>query len=176
MYIKKSEMKAYEYIKKTREYLNYLEDHINNVRKAFQEVAEACKDMWWVKEDYSFHELREDVCYHDLSKFSQQEFVPYREEFFPIKNEVGWFFSEAQEHHKHCNTHHYESVEIDLDVIHMIIDWTAMGYKFNNTAQEYYEKNKDKINLSYYHKKLMLEIFDRLKKCKKIKKKRGKKL
>lgn len=50
------------------------------------------------------------------------------------------------------------------DIIHMVIDWTAMGYKFGDTAQQYYESNKDKIELSDEHKMFMYEIFDRLNK------------
>ena len=136
MYIEKGEMKAYEYIEMTRSYLDYLEEHFDNIRKAFQEVNEACEDMWWTIDDCTWHELREDVYFHDISKFSQQEFIPYRANFFPVENEESNDISEAWKHHKCCNTHHHESIETDIDVIHMVIDWTAMGYKFNDTAQE----------------------------------------
>jgi len=37
-------MEAYEYIKKTREYLDYLEDHIKNVEKAWEILQEKCKN------------------------------------------------------------------------------------------------------------------------------------
>ena len=45
----------------------------------------------------------------------------------------------------------------------MVIDWTAMGYKFGDTAQEYYEANKDKIvikEIALYN--FMYEIFDKI--------------
>ena len=32
-------------------------------------------------------------------------------------------------------------------IVEMVIDLTAMGYKFGNTAEEYYEKNKKNIEL-----------------------------
>jgi len=41
-----------------------------------------------------------------------------------------------------------------------VIDWVAMGFKFNDTAKEYYEKNKHEINLPDWAIKLMYEIFD----------------
>ena len=44
----------------------------------------------------------------------------------------------------------------------MIIDWMAMSYKFEDTAQEYYEKNKDRINLPDYVEKFIYEIFSRI--------------
>jgi hypothetical protein len=44
----------------------------------------------------------------------------------------------------------------------MVIDWTAMGYVFNDTPRQFYEKNKSNIKLSEKQKKFMHEIFDRL--------------
>jgi hypothetical protein len=42
-------MKGQDYIDKTREYLNYLEEHLENVRRAFCELSDICVGMhWWV--------------------------------------------------------------------------------------------------------------------------------
>lgn len=159
-------MAGQDYIDQARKYLNYLEEHLNNVKRAFQEVSEACKDMWWVSDDYLWHTFRSEVEWHDVSKFSQHEFTQYADKFFPTKHEpMEWHdngFDKAWEHHKKHNRHHHETAMMSLDIVHMVIDWTAMGYKFNDTAKEYYEKNKDKINLSKEHKKFLYEIFDRL--------------
>lgn len=80
-------------------------------------------------------------------------------------------FDKAWEHHFKVNKHHWDHwcynwelnesgiplsecelstpLEIpDRYIIEMICDWTAMGYKFNNTAKEYYLKNKNKIKLN----------------------------
>jgi hypothetical protein len=164
MFIEKGQMKADEYIKKTRDYLDYLEEHIGNVRKAFCELSDKCRDMWWVSDDYQWYTFRDEVIHHDLSKFSRQEFVQYRDSFYPVRNsdKLNSRMEDAWEHHKKHNTHHHESVKNFNDIIHMVIDWTAMGYKFGGTAQQYYEANKYKISLSDEHKKIMYEIFDRL--------------
>ena len=45
----------------------------------------------------------------------------------------------------------------------MIIDWVAMGYKFGDTAEQYYNSNKDKIDLNEDQLLLMFEIFGKLK-------------
>jgi hypothetical protein len=163
MYIEKGDMKADEYIEKTREYLDYLEEHIDNVRKAFCELSEKCKDMVWILDDDQWHTLREEVLHHDISKFSQHEFIQYREAFFPINasEKINSRMEDAWEHHKRKNTHHHETAKTFTDIFHMVIDWTAMGYKFGDTAQQYYEANKDKILLSKAHKDFMYEIFDR---------------
>jgi hypothetical protein len=44
----------------------------------------------------------------------------------------------------------------------MVIDWMAMGIKFNDTAQSYYEKNKDKIDLPEKGVKFIYEIFEKV--------------
>jgi len=161
-YINKEHMKGHEYIRKFREYLDYLEEHFENVRRAFNELSDKCDGMWWVGDDAHWFTLREQVCNHDLSKFSKQEFTGYRRAFFPIEGEAQYEITAEWEHHKYANSHHHESVKNGMDVIHMIIDWTAMGYKFGDTAQEYYEKNKGRIDLSDEHIEIMYEIFNKV--------------
>lgn len=159
-------MKGKDYIEKTREYLNYLEEHLNNVQFAFTEVSDACNGMFWVGDDYAWHNMRAEVMAHDLSKFGKEEFVQYRDQFFPVcdedKEKSG--FDAAWENHKTKNRHHHETAQNYTDLIHMVIDWTAMGYKFGDTAKEYYERNKDKISLLPEHEAFIYEIFNRIEK------------
>lgn len=161
---------GHEYIKQTRAYCDYLEEHFNNIAKAFDEVAEACSDLLFFADNYDYHTLREQVKQHDLSKFSAEEFTQYREKFFPVKSTNLFYipfmlsdFAQAWEHHYTNNTHHWESATTELDVIHMIIDWTAMGYKFGGTAQLYYEANQHKIKLQPSLIEFMYTIFNKLK-------------
>lgn len=162
MFIEKEQMKATKYIKTTRQYLDYLEEHIENVRLAFCELSKACDGMWWVGDDYQWHTFRMEVMHHDLSKFSREEFVQYRDSFYPVcaSDKTNSRMEDAWEHHKRKNSHHHETVHTYMDIVHMVIDWTAMGYNFGDTAQQYYESNKDKISLSEDHKKFMYEIFE----------------
>jgi len=157
-------MAGQDYIDETRRYLDYLEEHLRNVQTAFTEVSNACDGMSWVGDDYSWHTLREDIIYHDLSKFSKEEFTQYRDTFFPVSDadKGNCDFDLAWENHKEENHHHHENAENFLDIVHMVVDWTAMGYKFGDTAQQYYERNRDKISLADDHRVFMLEIFDRL--------------
>jgi len=55
-------------------------------------------------------------------------------------------------------------VETPLDVVRLIINWTALGYETGKSAQQYYESHKNKIILSQNHANLMYEIFDKLNK------------
>ena len=159
-------MSGQDYIDQTRLYLNYLEEHLENVRRAFNELSVACEGMWWVGDDCAWHTLRQQVEDHDLSKFSIEEFVQYRANFFPISDFDKKYsgFDKAWENHKLENHHHHETASTFLDIVHMVIDWTAMGYKFGDTAQQYYEANKDKIKLSEDRVRFMYEIFGRIEK------------
>ena len=178
MFIEKEHMIGQSYINKTREYLDYLEEHFDNIRKAFQELSVACDGMTWVGDDNTWHTLRHEVCHHDISKFSTEEFVPYRNRFFPLDTatkEDKDAFNKAWIHHYEANEHHWEYINslsdelvsrkpglIERYLIHMLIDWTAMGYKFGDTAQEYYEQNKHKILLKPEQVEFMYTVFDRL--------------
>ena len=161
---------GHEYIKQTRAYCDYLEEHFNNIAKAFDEVYLACKQLNFFMDDYNFHTLYREVELHDISKFSAEEFTQYREKFFPVKvlnlfyiPVMLYNFTEAMEHHYTKNTHHWESATTQLDVVHMVIDWTAMSYKFGGTAQSYYEANKHKIKLQPDLIDFMYTIFNKLK-------------
>lgn len=168
MYIDR--MKGQDYIDKTREYLDYLEEHLQNVAKAFQEISSACDGMVWVGDDYTWHTLRHEVMMHDISKFSAEEFTQYRSKFCPIDGEVEHDFDNAWKHHQLKNTHHWQSIRRDkkypgiteMDLVHMVIDWTAMGYKFGDTAEAYYRANADTISLTEDEIAFIEEMFERI--------------
>ena len=160
-----------EIIEKTQEYLSYIKEHVLNVRKAWGELQEKCKDMRFMWDDYYFFSISDEVDFHDISKLSEQEFVQYRKSFYPTDTEPKYDISEAWEHHKNKNPHHWENwtsikwvdnPTVEVHMVHMVLDWMAMGYKFGDTAQEYYESNKDKIKLPDYAVKFIYEIFSRI--------------
>lgn len=141
----RAEMKAYAYIKASREYLDYIEEHLINVAKAFSELSDACDGKeHWVGDDYSWHTILHDVTQHDLSKLSKEEFVQYRDYFFPVnssdKENSG--FDLAWENHKQENHHHHETASGYHDLVHMIVDWISMSYKFKDDPRKFYEKTK----------------------------------
>ena len=163
-----------EVIQKTREYLDYVEEHILNVQKAWKHVCEKCKDMRFVWNDYYYHTIDAEVEIHDLSKLSEEEFTQYRRAFYPTdfeKTSGRYELGSAWEHHKENNPHHWENWTTDnhfqpngweIHCVHMVLDWMAMGYKFGDTAQDFYEKNKDKIVLPDYAVDFIYEIFKRI--------------
>ncbi len=161
-------------IRKTREYLDYLEEHYLNVQKAWKEIQDKCKDMRFVWDDYFFATINCQVINHDESKLSAEEFTRYRNKFFPAvgedKNEKD--FNIAWEHHKKRNLHHWQTwtkenlhyIDWETSIVHMVIDWMAMGYKFGDNAKQYYESNSSKIKIDDKAKDFIYDIFNRLEK------------
>ena len=159
-------------IQKTKEYLNYIEDHYNSVQKAWKIIQEKCDEKCFpfLYDDFKFFTLDKQIKEHDLSKLSMPEFVPYRQTFFPVspeeKEKAKTDFAMAWEHHKANNDHHWEnwtkdkSMGIELCVAHNVCDWMAMGMKFNDTARDYYDKNKSKMQIPEWADTMTCEIFD----------------
>jgi hypothetical protein len=107
--------------------------------------------------------LSTDILFHDASKFSDEEFIPYRMRFHKTEEEdkkykedaeyatmVEDAFQVAWEHHYQHNNHHtkfwmYDEVDGKLvkrdspkpmsvpAILHMICDWSAMSIKFQDT-------------------------------------------
>lgn len=169
-----------EIIKKTREYIDYIEEHYLNVQKAWEIIQDKCKGMRFLQDDFVFFGLDTAVKKHDISKFTKEEFIPYRDKFFPVEGIVvnSKSFELAWEHHKEKNDHHWQTwtelvkdettlaaTYADIYIVHMIVDWVAMGMKFGDTAEQYYETNKDNINIPKKYEKFMYEIFEKIKEC-----------
>ena len=165
-------MSLLEEIQKTREYLDYIEEHYLNVQKAWKEVKGKCSNMRFIRDDFYFNFLDSEIKDHDESKLSEAEFVPYRNTFYPVKGQKKPGLGKAWEHHKEKNYHHWETWtqhsktnnpnEWEVHCVHMVVDWMAMGYVFEDNAKEYYEKHKDDINLPHYAIEFMYKIFDKL--------------
>ncbi len=162
-------------IKKTREYLDYLERHYNNVQKAWKLINDKCAndDFRFMHDDYVWHSIDGDVKHHDNSKLSAQEFVQYRQHLYPTEEEkqfTGWDaqFKKAWKHHLIKNSHHWETLVqldkhpyADMYAVMIVVDWVAMGFEEGMLdARDFYEKNKAKIKLPEWAIKLMYEIFD----------------
>ena len=153
-------------IHKMRQYLDYIEEHYDNVLKAL----EVAKTKWQTEpviyDDFRFSCLEYEVRRHDLNKLSAEEFVAYRKEFYPTdaeklirkeipeeQDKIDQQFEVAWAHHKMTESYHWQTINTetefsDVQLAHMILDWAAMGYKFGDTALTYYEKNRVKIDFS----------------------------
>lgn len=145
-------------------YQVYILEHKDNVITAYRKLI---KCPFIDLNSYQFHALERNVSNHDMSKFSVEEFEPYRMKFFPINDEekesADILFDAAWKHHYRNNYHHWNYWrEINesmgkINIIEMACDHIAMSMKFGGTALDWYkeQKEKNKINLlpgeeSYY--------------------------
>jgi len=151
-------------------YINYYLNHTYNVVLAWKDIRMPLIENK-VIDEFEFNKINEQIIWHDNSKISKEEFNAYGVKFFPLstteKNQEE--FKKAWEHHKENNLHHHQSLK-DYNgpyrkcyLIEMICDWIAMGWETGNLAQDYYQNNKEKIDLDGEDKKIIECIFELIK-------------
>ena len=153
-----------------KEYEEYLETHISNVKKEY----EIFKEHLLTESDLTVEELEmldEQISNHDASKYEDDEFYPYLNHFYPTagvedneeKYDMAW------NHHQKSNPHHWQYWILQKDsgeqkilnmpenyVIEMLCDWSSFKYKNpKSTAYKWYNDNKDKMMLSDNTRKLV---------------------
>lgn len=146
---------------KEMEYRRYIDEHLFNVKLAFEQY----KDLLCKALNVSVSSLGELIQRHDQSKFEDIEFDAYRNWFYPCDGEERDkdLFDEAWEHHYLNNPHHpqywvRENYIEDMPPIYiaeMLIDWQAMKIKFGGNNYEYYLQERDKKPFSENTKKIL---------------------
>ena len=147
---------------KVREYDNYIVEHRDNVRIAWKKYCEEIADTLTISPDH-INIINVNILEHDKSKYSPYEFEPYRQWFYPMKDEEKdkLAYDKAWLHHIANNPHHWqywvninddgsiEAIEMDdVYLVELFCDWVAMSYKFHNNPNDYYGERKDKIILA----------------------------
>lgn len=164
-------MSIFNILKKQREteYKEYIKNHINNVHIVWASLKSNpnFKDLVLEELQLSDHEyenmiliLDHDIEQHDKSKYDAEEFDAYRKEFYPVtpeekednKNNMKRAFVHHYTHNHHHWDWYYENKCEDKmpakNIIHMIVDWAAMGLvPGNDSTIEWYNKNKNDIHL-----------------------------
>lgn len=144
-------------------YLAYIENHVSNVYKVYQQIKGDLKSIITLTDD-EWKTLEHNILEHDASKYSDEEFEPYRAHFYPVdedeKKSSEEAFEEAWKHHYSVNPHHWNYwltnaegnpgnvLEMDkIYLIEMICDWMAMSLVKGGTAKSYYEEHRWGISL-----------------------------
>lgn len=160
-----------ERLRKEQEYLNYINEHIDFVKKAYvlYMVPLLANDRNNISSLVSDEELKNairqlslTITTHDASKFSDAEFDAYRAKYHPTKREsqiddeeykkiMEDKYQEAWKHHYQTNEHHPQhwvdsetGVPTDMSlgaIIEMLCDWEAMSLKFSTNTLEWYEND-----------------------------------
>ena len=178
-------MDGLKWLEVLRSYCDYVEEHLRNVGKAWVILQGALPHAAVIWDDHKFWTTHAMIEEHDLSKMYSAEFVQYAEWFFgpygkdydihddggegEVKHKAALAnFKHAWRNHKSMNRHHWQTWptapvrfpgERECHVVCMVADWMAMGMKFGDTAEEYYEREKNKINLPEWAVELLQRIF-----------------
>lgn len=142
----------------SKEYNKYLQEHKNNVAKAFYWIQTNLPEL--LTGDYDYE--RQICVAHDKSKSDSEEYETYDEYFYGDNQsyEVKQKFNYAWLHHIHKNKHHWQywilnnddpnEGEIFLDmpynyIIEMICDWWSFGFGANDLGSLFSWYNEHKI-------------------------------
>ena len=182
-------MDGFKKTKILRDYCDYVDGHLCNIATSWTLLQEKCKSMSFIYDDHQYHNIDKLIKEHDLSKLSDEEFVAYAEWFcgphgqvydpaihgdaggeWDIRNRKKAAFDLAWGHHQMHNPHHWQNwtklkdmadpKENEWHCVCMVVDWMAMAIDFGDTAEEFYEKNKDKINIPMWARNFLRLIFD----------------
>lgn len=145
---------------KRNEYRQYIQTHISNVMKAFEEFGEQVCEA--IGADYD--KVKALVLIHDESKFSEIEFEPYRQKFYPTDAEKDVMmdaneYDKAWLHHLNNNPHHPECwiipeeggnkcVDMPVEYIaEMLFDWESFYYLGRGNSNSFYYEKDNKNGL-----------------------------
>lgn len=148
--------------RKEFEYMQYIQEHKNNVALAFMKYGDKLCELLKIRKI----DLSRCITCHDESKYSEEEFNAYRNWFYTCSDEEKdkKAFDEAWKHHYKNNPHHPEywdhgnGVIDDMPPVYiaeMLCDWEAMSMKFNGNTYKYYLKERDKKPFSENTKKIL---------------------
>lgn len=156
---------------KEQEYLDYINEHISFVNKAFEMYMLPLLNMNNISTLVSDEKLKKAITdlqplisTHDASKFSDAEFDGYRMRWHPTKTEeakqkedqelqvtIRERYEKCWEHHYTVNAHHPKhwvnpetgiAKDMSLDaIIEMLCDWEGMSLKFKTSTLKWYENN-----------------------------------
>lgn len=113
-------MKQEQVKQKENEYYRYVQEHISNVKKCFNELVgiielnDDCGNIkcgrWFNASVHNSRIIHNAISKHDVSKLSTEEFDGYRQFFYPVDGDKKDrnVFDKAWEHHFRNNPHHWE--------------------------------------------------------------------
>ena len=156
-------------IQKEKDYMAYLDKHINGVKQAYIKYFVPLLDKPANYNDALFSRdelidaiisVKQAVKHHDESKYTEIEFEPYRMHWNPTDeeklrgkeywDEVDLRYQEAWVNHYTMNDHHpkhwYDfenNVAGDMSlgaIIHMICDWESFNLDSPSTLLKWYQK------------------------------------
>lgn len=144
----------------SEQYDRYIEDHKQNVAKAYNWLKERLPDVIGHVTEYG------PCIEHDQSKYDVEEYDAYDAYFYGRNRSYAVVnnFRRAWLDHIHRNPHHWQhwvlindepeegTIALEMDyayVVEMICDWWAFSHKSGNLYEifDWYDKHKDRMIL-----------------------------
>ena len=166
----------------SRQYDEYLVEHIGNVKKAWIWMLDnIIPDFTDELGDTSTYDISQLIDLHDGSKHILDEYRAYDEWFYGNKSYAAkQNFEKAFLTHIHRNPHHWQYwvlihddpdepetiIEMEVPYIfEMICDWWSFSWKKGDLTEifSWYDKHKDYIRLGTKTRKLVETILDAIK-------------
>jgi hypothetical protein len=160
-------------------YKKYIDDHRANVKKAWDMFRIKLKGYKYLDNDFITNAIDTHINNHDLSKYGEDEFEPYRQKWYAYDGETTdeAIYESAWQHHKDNNPHHWEhwfnpktqafklpnygEAEKFTYLVEMLCDWIAMGMKDgNDDAMKWYQTNKDIVRLPNGEQEMVEEMLN----------------
>ena len=174
------DLKLVEIEGKRQEYREYIEKHRKNVKTVWLNILKNTDLRNMINAGMSGnqtgtvfeHIINQNIDIHDMSKYSIEEFEPYRKEFYSIdeeeKKDNKFDYALAWQHHKDNNKHHWNywderHINDEMPwtyVVEMFCDHAAMSIKFGGTALEWFtnQLNKKAIRVGIAQKDAYLKL------------------
>jgi hypothetical protein len=154
-----------ERLSKEQEYMEYINNHIANVQKAYATYFLPLLNINNISSLVSDEELKQAIENnririetHDASKYSDDEFYGYRQKWYPTRSEqnaddeyhtlITQNYEKCWEHHYTVNDHHplhwvdkasgiVKDMTLDA-IVEMLCDWEGMSMKFGGSTVDWY--------------------------------------
>ena len=162
----------------SREYDNYLLEHIENVQKGFRWMQEHLPSL--ILDDFDYSNI---LYHHDNSKRQPKEYKAYDAYFYGRNKsfQVVQDFNYAWLHHLHHNPHHWQywvlvnddpeegTVALEMPyeyIVEMICDWWSFSWKTGNLYEvfDWYDEHKERMILADRTKKLVERFLEEIRK------------
>jgi len=152
-------------VRQTESYLEYVKHHLEYISKALPYVINVMNKNKQLAP--LIPELIDQVAHHDLSKMEGDEFIFYRREHYPTKEETEQMnikedYQKAKYIHTLNNPHHWQTASTTTDIMHMMVDWVAKGLENDSTPLEYLASGTEPIEIAPHLQDIFFHMVNEL--------------
>lgn len=161
----------------SKQYNDYIIEHVENVKKAFKFLKD---NKIITDKDCNLSAAEKQIAQHDMSKWTDAEYDAYDKYFYGEKTQkVKDDFDLAWLHHQHANPHHWQHWVLVQDddgdkalempretAVEMLCDWMSFSFKIDKLEEVlgWYDAHRKTMILNKETKKFVEDVLDKYKK------------